>query len=684
MRAAAAAFTVTVAVAALAWWGGRGDRAADTPRFLAVGRIVDYRTPDARDASAVSDMLATNLARVNGLQVLSSARLYEVMAQIDDPRQQPATIAARAAQRAGANELLEGGLHALAGGRLLLDLRRIDLATGAIRTAYRLEGDDVFALVTQATEDLARNLDHPSGRLDPADVSTRSLVAYRFYEEGLRSYGRADYRAAERLFDAALAEDSSFAMAAFYRLMTRIPLGLAQPAEWDRVGQLASRAPERERLLIRGTWAMFAGRAELRAIADTLASRYPAEVDGPYLQGNARLQTAEFTDAIPYFERVLAMDSLGLREESAWCRACDAITQLIYAYTAIDSLAAAERLARDCGRRQPRSARAWGSLAGALLAVNRNDEALEAHRTATSINPVNEYDRVFPAIIRIRSGNFEEADRLARALLRNGPPVDAEQARWFLILSLRYQGRWKEALALIREWVAALPAAERGDADARAGKNVEALTLLESGRAREAAVLWDSLASHAPPGLPSGAPAIRFYTFQYTLLATALAAANDTARLVAAVDAAMGWAAKSSNRRDIGLADHARGLLLAVRGDTAAAIAALERAIYSPTSGFTRTNKDLAALLLARGRAADAARVLGAALRGPSLESGNLWVTHTELHELAARAYQTVGVTDSALVHYRYVASALSGSDPGARARYVAAAQWLASHSATR
>lgn len=46
----------------------------------------------------------------------------------------------------------------------------------------------------------------------PLDVTTSSFVAYRFYEEGMRSYAGGDYREALRLFEAALSEDSVFAM----------------------------------------------------------------------------------------------------------------------------------------------------------------------------------------------------------------------------------------------------------------------------------------------------------------------------------------------------------------------------------------------------------------------------------------------------------------------------------------
>ena len=681
---AAAGVAVALLASALAWWSGwTGRRTGATP-VLAVGRIVDYRATDGRDADAVSDMLATNLARVQGLQVLSSARLYEVMGQIDDPRQSRNAVA-RAAQRAGANELLEGGLHALAGGRLLFDLRRVNLETGAVMTAHRLEGTDVYALVTQATDELARSLDHPSGRLDPADVSTRSLVAYRFYEEGLRSYARGDYRTAERLLDAALVEDSSFAMAAFYLLQTRNVRGTPNPPDaWERLIRLADRAPDRERLLIRGTWALSFGLPELEAIADTLASRYPAEVDGPYLQGYARLQNADFAAAIPYMERVLAIDSLGLRGDSPRCRACDAIGQLMYAYHSIDSLAAAERLARDWVRRQPRSARALATLAGTLVPLNRYDEAIETQRAATSINPLDVYDRVFPAVVRIRSGEFEEADRITRAVARDATGADASEGLWTLIISLRYQARWREALAVIREGLGSLPPAARVGEQGRLLEVAKALILLESGQPRQAAAVWDSLARHAPQTVPPDSRTVRQRTFQFTLLAMALSAAGDTSRLAAAVDSVTTWSARSRNRRDAGLADYSRGLLLAARADTAKAIEALGQAIYSPTTGFTRTNRDLAVLLLARGRPADAARLLGAALRGGSLESGNLYVTHTELHELLARAYDQLGKADSAAVHYRYVVAALAKSDPQARPRYEAAAGRLAALGARR
>lgn len=672
----AIAALVVVVVSATAWWTRFG-RAADV-RVLAVGLIVDFRGSSTRDADAVSDMLATNLARVRGLQVLSSARLYEVMAQSSDARPTSTTLA-RAAGRAGATEMIEGALHALPGGRMLLDLRRVDLETGAVHSAYRVEGNDVYGVVSEATTDLARSLDHPVGPLDPAEVSTASLVAYRFYEEGLRSIARGDYRSAARMLDAAIAEDSAFAIAAYYLLIARENLGIASPPNaWPRLLALAENAPDRERLLIRGTWALGSGLPELRAIADSLAERYPAEVDGPYLQGYARLQNAEYVEAIPFMNRVMTMDSLGFLGQSPRCRACDALGQLIYAYSSLDSLPVAERFARDYVRRQPRSARAWLGLAGVLLAREQYDEASKAHQTAMSISPVNVYDRVFPAIIRMRRGDLDEADRLARDLIRTGSAVDVIEARWLLILSLRYQGRWREALSVTREGIAAYAPAERHTNAALTLRSIEALILLESGKPKEAAAMWDSLTRTRPTDLNPGQSTTRFFTFQNALLAGAYAAAGDAPRLSAATDSVLAWAARSTSRRDVFLGSHATGLRLALRGDTAGAIAALESAIYSPTTGFTQTNRQLARLYMAQRRPQDAVRVLGAALRSPTMESGSLYVTRTELHELIAGAYDQLGMADSAATHYQRFVSAFARSDAESRPRYDAASARLA------
>jgi hypothetical protein len=60
--------------------------------------------------------------------------------------------------------------------------------------------------------------------------------------------------------------------------------------------------------------------------------------------------------------------------------------------------------------------------------------------------------------------------------------------------------------------------------------------------------------------------------------------------------------------------------------------------------------------------------VLAPALRG-DLQASNYYVTHAELHEALAEAFEAAGEPDSARVHYAWVANAWRAADPPFRAR---------------
>ena len=657
------ALALLAAVVLVAVFLSRRSAARPSVPVLAVGQIGDYRGGGSETAAPLSDMLATNLARIPGLQVISSMRLLELAAR--HPNTDGTTALAAAAREAGASQILEGGLHALDGGRLLLELRRVDLADGAVRSAWRLEGNDLFDLVASATGEVSTSLGYAETSLHPGDVSTRSLVSYRFYEEGMQSFVRGDFRTAHRLFDAALAEDSNFAMAAYYRWLAKAPIGMAQlPGEVERVSRLADRATERERLLIRGFVAISTQAPDLLAIAETLAVRYPAEVDGHYLLGLGRQVQGEYALAIPHFRRVLELDSTAVGSAGR-CRWCDALQQLSHSYQALDSLATAETLVRGWIARDSSTFRPWIPLASLLAVTNRPGEALQAWRRAT-ITPTNLYDEIFPSSVQIVEGDFAAADQLLQSLRRSSRTV-ASQAVWQLGISLRYQARWDEALALLRSRSAELTDAERDRDFGYLPKLAEGLVLFEAGRRGQAIRLWDSIARHPNPILRQ-AERVRRQTYLYVLMTEAAAGEGDTLLAGLSADSAQAWGARGGNPRDLRMALHARGLALLAKGDTSQAIDTLAHAIFSPTVGFTRSNLWLGRLLLARGRPADAIGWLRPALRG-TLEGPNLYVTRTEIHEELARGFDAIGQSDSARTHWTHVARALARSDAGARQR---------------
>jgi tetratricopeptide (TPR) repeat protein len=261
---------------------------------------------------------------------------------------------------------------------------------------------------------------------------------------------------------------------------------------------------------------------------------------------------------------------------------------------------------------------------------------------------------------------------VAETLLRDRSRFDErdQEALWWLVTSLRHQGRIHESLALAQK-AKQFRAAEGRTLDP--WKYVEGTLLFELGRFRESARLFQALMSAVPND-----PSDPGYTSRYGVqAATAWAAAGDTQRLPALADSIERAARHSSYGLDWHLPHHVRGLLWDARGQPARAIEEFQAAIYSPTLGYTRTNLELARAFLALGRPHEAIRILREALGGSS-DGPDYFLTRTEVHEWLARAFEAVGQRDSAAVHYGKVADSWRNGDAPYRARAEAARQKLA------
>jgi DNA-binding SARP family transcriptional activator/tetratricopeptide (TPR) repeat protein len=663
---AGAAALVSVAGAALIL---AGRARTERPPLLAVGPITTLSEGDSSRLSGLTaDLLSTSLARMSSLHVVPLARLYELQGHLRAAGL-PDTTMLSAARQAGATELMQGAVHRDAAGALQLDLQVVDLASGAVVHAYRTSGADLFSMVDDATTLVAHGYGVPSPRERIADVTTQSMVAYRLYQEGLQAYRREDPAVAYRLFLAALSEDSTFAMAAFYAGLT-VPLGVSQYPLFVRAARLAGRATDRERLWILEQVANNNYSPTVDAVAETLAVRYPQDPYARMALGDVSLHRGEWVSAAAEYRRVIEMDSLSLaavgRPATAAggttggrCAACEGYVRLWNTQIYSDSLPEAVRVAREAAQRQPSAAGPRAQLANALGRLGRLSEATQELRTADSLHRGAIDLDLELALLDIRGGNFADADSTLRSMMRDRSREDGGEAGWFLILSLRAQGRWQEALTLARTR-AQTPSLQEGT------------TLFEMGRFREAAAYyraWDSRLTLNPdlPGIYA-----KQHAWMLTHTATAVAAAGDTARLASLADSVAAAGTGSTFGRDPLLHHFVRGLLWRARGNLERAAAEFRVSIWSWTDGYTRENYELARALLDLGRPAEAVYPLQAALRG-DLQSSNLYITRTEVHELLARAFAALGRRDSAAAHYRAVATAWRQADPIVRDRWMRA-----------
>ena len=642
--------------------------ATSTPT-LAVGSIRELGGSDTTGiVRALAEMLATNISRVPALHVISNTRIYEIVGRTSGVGDESARLAV-AAEHAGATEIVQGVLSRRGTEEMRLDLQRIDLATGRVEGAYSVTGRDLFALVDSATAKLAADLQLPRSELRVADVTTTSLVAQRFYDEGLRAYYQVgDRRSALRLFQLALQEDSNFAMASYYAAHAGISVGDgSQLVEARRALRLSKRASDRERLLINAELRDLFSDPLGRSYAESLVAKYPNEPSGHLIIGDVFIHDGDFLAAIPHLRRVMVMDSFTIDQQSSRCRACEAYGLTTLAYMYADSMAAAERTARELVSRTPRVPGALMGLANVMEQMNRPDEALYywgrmAEVEGGGITPLTR------ARIRIRAGQFKEADGLLSSEWSdaNSPSSSRLDALWFGLISKRYQSQLTASRQIINEMLKLSPG------DYTASQALGQL-LFEMGQYAESAKLFGRLARIPNyPEMPWRTA--RDVSWNLAHVTTSVAAMGDTVRLARLADSLERIGTQSSYGRDGRLHHYARGLLARARGDEAGAVEEFRRAIYSPSMGYTRANFELGRSLLALHRPAEAVPVVRAALRG-SLEASNFYLTHTELHELLARAYDALGERDSACVHYDWVSRAWENADAPFRARGAAARQ---------
>ena len=611
---------------------------------LAVGIIREEGVPDTlRIGGVLTDMLATNLARVAGLSVLANSRLFELMLPGQDTLVAGYSTAAR---RAGATEILQGRLLPGPDWSLALEIQRVDLESGLVKGGYRVAADNRYALVDSMTAAIARDLQLRAPGGSVSEATTDSPIAYRLYEEGLRAYYQYDAAAAKRLMQAVMLEDSTFAMAAYYLAKLSYGDGTGTVAAM-RALRLAARAPEHQRLTITAHVSIDLNDPLAPVYAESLVTKYPNDPRALENLSLAQATRGDWLGAAATIERAIAIDSASEQVERQDCRLCGDLIHLSGLYLAMDSLPAADRTARRLLRLRPRTHNPWDVLLRVAAARGDSSSFHSYFRRFHESNPQTTAPHYRPRYLTLLEA-YDEAERELKPLLDSPRPWEGIDSRWIRTIGLRNQGRLAEALELARvqpgpnDLAEAMIALERGTP---AG----AIEIF-SRRARADQSIW-------APGVQA-----RQHTWSNTLLGMALVAAGDTSAVRRLADTVESWGQRSNFGRDRRLHHYLRGMLLVAQGRDADAAPELERAIFTPTHGFTRVNYELGRVLLRLNRAADAVPVLRAALHG-DLDGSNLYITRTDLHEVLAQAFDRLGQRDSAMVHYRAVDRAWVQSD---------------------
>ncbi len=664
---------LTAGLAAQQLWNLHGPAAVPT---IAVGLVREDGAAGSLGLNRVlTDMIATDLARIEGLAVLSNSRLIELMR----PGQDSAVSYTEAARRAGASELLEGQLVVLRRDTLELAMRRVELRTGIVKDAYRVRAVDRYALVDSLTQSIARGFRLKSPRGSIADATTNSPVAYRLYDEGLRAYFQGDWKAANRLMNAALREDSTYAMAAYW--VVKIGKDVWDPVRHQDVSglrpialRLAARAPDRERLMITADLLTEDQEPRAVAVAESLTTRYPHDPRAFGVLAHVYWMSGDWARSVAAEERAIALDAAGEPDGGPLCMLCEDFSFLAQVYFWSDSLPAVIRVAQRLRALRPEASGAFfllgtvGSRLGDSVAAYANFERLAS---LGGIGPG------YLTGVHLGLEAYDRAEQSLATQLSSSLPNDYDSGAWWYILALRNQGRIRDAEEFFR--TGTLPGLPAPPATRDHNSINEGILALARGDAQRATRVYGHVLHTTLPANWSEGTKARHRAWNGTLYGMALAAAGDTVALRALADSVELWGRGSLYGRDQKMHHYLRGMLHQAAGRHAEAAREFQAAIHSPTMGFTRVNYELARCLVRLGRPREAIATLQSALRG-DIEAGALYITHTELHEVLAQAFDEARMPDSAAVHYRAVVKAWERADREFWPRRATAESWLARH----
>jgi DNA-binding SARP family transcriptional activator len=611
--------------------------------------------------SALPQMIAADLSGTSGLEVVAPSRVRDAIARAagrNDARLSD-DQAADLARRLGATLVVTGGLTA-GSGLYMLDVTISDVATHTQLETYHLIATNPIELGRLSAVRLvdAASARASSGAPRFADIETTSPEAYKHFVRGLQASEQGRYPEDAREFDQAIALDSGFVSALRSRLAFARDRG--DVAMVARLNAVIAKHPDRvsdyDRLDDEITAADTAGgltRSE--ALAAELVRRYPHDPRSYGRRAELLLAHGRWRGADTVLQSELALDSLAMSAGDGPCAPCEVYYLLAFVRLNAGDLKGAEQAARRWASLQGGLPAAWASLLATLARAGQFDEAIAAGRHLSAMSDDPRY-QVEVARALLMSRQFGAVDSLLAVWRTRRDPVRASAALDIAAMLERERGQFAAS-------VRTLEAIDRRDGL----QFVRADGLARMGRLAEARRIFELLGHD--PGFGSLdrllPPQARGFAWAHALEADALLRAGDTVSAMPLIDSVARIGAVSYYGRDWLLPHHLMGMLAALRGDYPTAERELRSARWG-VGGWTRTDLELARVLLAEHRPQDAVAALRDAYVAP-LDAMGRYVPRSELDSWMARAFTEAGQADSAARYGAFARAALVNADRGVK-----------------
>jgi eukaryotic-like serine/threonine-protein kinase len=375
-----------------------------------------------RELDGLSGLVITSLEQSRHLTVLTRSRMADLLRQLgrEDAPAIDEALAREIAARAGVGAVLVGSIRRFED-TYMLELRGLDPQADSYLFAVREEGrgkasipDTIDRLSARAREALReRSEDVRSSAIRVAEAVTPNLEAYQHYFAGTDCLERPsrypDYPAScEAELRQAVALDPTFGLAWVQLAMIGFDGGVAaaDAAALRKALPFAARLPRKERALVEAWAAEADGRTDdALAQLDGLLKEFPDDKQALYVAGDLRWHHEALNAAIPYFERVLALDPT-----------FDfALDHLAYAHAVLGHREALERWLRQW-EAMPPSAPVLRAIVVARLGLGDGAGAIAAARRGVTLGP-EEFASLALEDALVYGGRYAELERLLRPRL---------------------------------------------------------------------------------------------------------------------------------------------------------------------------------------------------------------------------------------------------------------------------
>ncbi len=427
----------------------------DDPLMAAQNRLVISGFENLSDEAdrdrigeLTADLLITDLSESHFLQVVSTQHLRDLLKTVDwdGTLENKLEATTRAAEKADARWILQGSAIE-DDKRIVLASQLIELSTGDVIATQKTTGeptDDLFTLIDQLTIQIKNDLSLPAGAFtenDPmvADVTTHSPEAYRFYLDGIDSYSRFYMTEAANLFEKAIEQDSTFAMAFYY-------LSLLKDAQYIRKAvQYYDHASRKDRAFIRSREAAISGNMTLAVqVLQEAVEQFPQEKVAFYMLGRYSSALGQTDEAIDYLDRATKLDPTYKLPYNHLAYLYNADGDFDNAILAIDKYI---ELAPD--EANPYDTR------GEIYAKNGHlDQAISSYEHALTIRPDFGTSLMYLGYMYIYRGDYARGDSLLEAFTKLPSPRQQSAGRLYQAYSAQYRGLIDEALATLDRGIA--------------------------------------------------------------------------------------------------------------------------------------------------------------------------------------------------------------------------------------